>query len=85
MDASMHLNQGRTLLDKVLKFYPIMKEGDKSQVVLTDQDWMVLMDFTEHPDAKGLMPETVQQMSVDRTTRTIHVKTNDCDVEVKMG
>ncbi len=85
MDTSMHLNQGRTLLDKVLRFYPLMKEGDTADVVLTDQDWMVLMDFSEHPGSKEMLPESVSEVTVDRTTRIIHVKTNDCDVRVKMG
>lgn len=85
MEPTLHLKQGLTLLEKVLKFYPMMQEGDKAEVALTQQDWLVLMDFVENPGAKELLPENVEEMSVDRDSRLIHVKTNDCMVAVEMG
>ena len=85
MEPSLHLKQGQTLLNRVLQFYPIMQEGPTSTVSLTDQDWMVLMDFVEHPESAELRPERVESMAVDRTARTIHIKTTDCDVTVVMG
>ena len=42
MEPSLHLKQGLTLLEKVLKFYPMMQEGDRAEVCLTQQDWLVL-------------------------------------------
>ena len=85
MEPTLHLKQGLTLLEKVLKFYPMMQEGDRSEVALTQQDWLVLMDFVENPGAKELLPEKVEGMTVDREKRLIHVKTDDCNVEVEMG
>lgn len=85
MEPSLHLKQGQTLLNRVLQFYPIMQEGSTSTVSLTDQDWMVLMDFVENPDSTELRPERVESMEVDRTSRTISIKTDDCDVKVVMG
>ncbi len=85
MEPTLHLKQGLTLLEKVLKFYPMMQEGENAEVALTQQDWLVLMDFVENPGSKELYPENVQEMSVDREKRLIHVKTNDCNVEVEMG
>src|SRR5687768_2151318 len=83
MEPTLHMQQGLSLLDRVLKFYPIMREGDKAEVVLTEQDWMVLLDFTENPETTGIRPPAVKEMTVDRVNRTIHVKTDDCDVAVK--
>jgi hypothetical protein len=85
MEPTLHMQQGLNLLERVLKFYPLMKEGEKSEVMLTEQDWLVLMDFTENPETKEIIPPQVKEMTVDRRARTIHVKTEDCDVEVKMG
>ncbi len=85
MDISLHLKQGLTLLEKVLKFYPMLKEGNTAEVALTEQDWLVLMDFIENPQSKEMIPPTVQEMSVDRGKRTIAVTTADCNVAVTMG
>lgn len=79
------MKQGLTLLERVLQFYPMMQEGGKSEVTLTEQDWLVLMDFTENPETKAIIPPTVKEMVVDRASRTINIHTNDCHVEVKMG
>jgi hypothetical protein len=78
------MKQGLNLLERVLQFYPLMQEGASAQVMLTEQDWMVLMDFTENPEAVEIRPATVQEMTVDRAARTIHVVTGDCDVSVRM-
>jgi hypothetical protein len=79
------MKQGLNLLDRVLKFYPLMQEGDTSEVSLTEQDWLVLMDFTENPETKEILPEKVKEMTVDRLKRTINIRTDDCNVAVKMG
>ncbi len=85
MEPTLHMKQGANLLDRVLQFYPMMREGDSAVVVLTEQDWMVLMDFAENPEAKELIPARVSSMTVDRPTRTIRLVTDDCAVDVKMG
>ncbi len=85
MEPTLHLKQGLTLLEKVLKFYPMMQEGDRAEVALTQQDWLVLMDFVENPGARELLPENVEEISVDREKRLILVKTHDCLVNVEMG
>ena len=79
------MKQGLVLLERVLQFYPIMREGNTAQVTLTEQDWLVLMDFTENPETKEIIPATVKSMEVDRASRTINIETVDCRVEVKMG
>ncbi len=79
------MQQGLSLLERVLKFYPVMREGDTAEVVLTEQDWLVLLDFTENPETPPIRPTVVREMTADRVNRTIHVKTDDCDVAVKMG
>lgn len=85
MEPTLHMKQGLNLLERVLQFYPLMQEGSTSVVTLTEQDWMVLMDFTENPEAVEIRPATVTEMRVDRASRTIHVVTGDCDVSVTMG
>lgn len=85
MEPTLHQKQGLSLLERVLKFYPIMQEGSSAVVQLTEQDWLVLMDFTDNPQAGELFPEQVRAMTVDRSRRTINVKTDDCDIEVRMG
>lgn len=85
MEPTLHLKQGLTLLEKVLKFYPMMQEGDKAEVALTQQDWLVLMDFIENPESKELIPEKVQNMRVAIDDRKIHITTDDCEVDVEMG
>lgn len=79
------MKQGLNLLNRVLQFYPIMQQGDRSVVQLTEQDWLVLMDFTDNPDAQEHRPEQVQEMNVDRGRRTITIQVPNCLVEVKMG
>lgn len=79
------MKQGLNLLERVLQFYPMMQEGGKSEVVLTEQDWLVLMDFVENPEAKEIIPPKVKDIAVDRGSRIINVGTDDCNVEVKMG
>ncbi|MEO5931073.1 MAG: hypothetical protein ABIR47_14145 [Candidatus Kapaibacterium sp.] len=85
MEPTLHMKQGLGLLERVLQFYPIMREGNAAEVVLTEQDWLVLMDFTENPETKEIIPATVKSMEVDRTSRTINIDTGDCKVAVKMG
>lgn len=85
MEPTLHLKQGLTLLEKVLKFYPMMQEGDKAEVALTQQDWLVLMDFVENPASREMLPANVSEMTVDREKRLIYVQTDDCNVEVEMG
>lgn len=85
MEPTLHMKQGLNLLNRVLQFYPIMQQGDRSVVQLTEQDWLVLMDFTDNLDAQEHRPEQVQEMSVDRGRRTITIQVPNCLVEVKMG
>jgi hypothetical protein len=79
------MKQGLNLLERVMQFYPLMQEGDVSEITLTEQDWLVLMDFTENPETKELLPAKIKEMVVDRASRTINIATDDCKVEVKMG
>jgi hypothetical protein len=79
------MKQGMNLLERVMQFYPLMQEGDSSEVTLTEQDWLVLMDFTENPEIKELLPAKVKELAVDRASRTINLVTDDCKVAVKMG
>ena len=85
MEPTLHMQQGQGLLNRVLQFYPHMREGDRAVVTLTQQDWLVLMDFAQNPDAKQLTPDTVTDMKVDMGTGTITLQVPDCAVEVKMG
>jgi hypothetical protein len=85
MEPTLHMQQGLSLLNRVLQFYPYMREGERSEVMLTEQDWLVLMDFAQNPDAAELRPPTVTDMNVDLRTRTIKLTVPDCVVEVKMG
>lgn len=85
MEPTLHLQQGRTLLDKVLKFYPIVREGDTAEVELTQQDWLVLLDFVHNPASASLLPESVEKLEGDLDNRTIAVTTADCQISVTMG
>ena len=79
------MKQGLNLLERVLQFYPLMREGDTAEVQLTEQDWLVLMDFSDNPATKELLPATIREMSVDRSRRTIVIETEDCKINVRMG
>lgn len=85
MEPTLHMQQGLNLLNRVLQFYPYMREGDRSVVTLTQQDWLVLMDFAQNPEANEMRPEAVSDMAVDMRTGVINVTVPDCVVEVKMG
>lgn len=85
MEPTLHMQQGLNLLNRVLQFYPIMQEGVTSSVVLTEQDWLVLMDFAENPETPAILPEKVTSLSVDRPSKTISLSTPDCTVAVTMG
>ena len=79
------MQQGQNLLNRVLQFYPHVREGDRAVVTLTQQDWLVLMDFAQNPDATQFRPANVSDMAVDMGSGTIKVAVTDCTVEVKMG
>jgi hypothetical protein len=79
------MQQGQNLLNRVLQFYPHVREGDRAVVTLTQQDWLVLMDFVQNPETAELRPENVGDMTVDMGSGTINVQMPDCIVEVKMG
>lgn len=79
------MQQGLNLLNRVLQFYPHMREGDRAVVMLTQQDWLVLMDLVQNPDAAEHRPKPVGDMTVDMKTGTINVTVPDCVIEVKMG
>lgn len=85
MEANLHMQQGLTLLERIMKFYPVMKEGDRSTVTLSDQDWIVLMDLIDNPEAAAVRPAGITEMTVDRSTRKITINTADCVVTVVMG
>ncbi len=85
MEPTLHMQQGLNLLNRVLQFYPMMQEGTQSAVVLTEQDWLVLMDFADNPETAGILPEKVTSLAVDRQSRTITMVTPDCTVAVTMG
>ena len=79
------MQQGQGLLNRVLQFYPHVREGDTAVVTLTQQDWLVLMDFAQNPDAAEMRPASVSDMKVDMGSGTISLRVGDCDVAVKMG
>jgi hypothetical protein len=85
MEPTLHMQQGQNLLNRVLQFYPHVREGDRAVVTLTQQDWLVLMDFVQNPETAELRPENVGDMTVDMGSGTINVQMPDCIVEVKMG
>lgn len=85
MEPTLHMQQGQALLNRVLQFYPHVREADRAIVTLTQQDWLVLMDFAQNPEATELRPPVVEEMKVDMGTGTINVHVPDCTVEVKMG
>ncbi len=85
MEPTLHLKQGLTLLEKVLKFYPLLREGDEAEVALTQQDWLVLFDFVHHPESKGMLPENVASLSGDLDNRAILIDTDGCRVSVTIG
>ncbi|MBC8144444.1 MAG: hypothetical protein H7X80_02595 [bacterium] len=85
MEPTLHMQQGQGLLNRVLQFYPHVRDGENAVVTLTQQDWLVLMDFAQNPEAAELRPANVKEMTVDMGTGTINVKVVDCVVAVKMG
>ena len=85
MEPTLHLKQGLTLLEKVLKFYPLVREGDEAEVSLTQQDWLVLLDFVHNPASKELHPAEVKELTASIDDRKIWVVTEDCRVAVVIG
>jgi hypothetical protein len=85
MDVTLHVKQGVSLLERVLSFYPFMQDGNESIVVLSEQDWLVLMDFIENPETTELYPTNIKNMVVDRSIPVIKITTDNCNVQVKMG
>lgn len=85
MEPTLHLKQGLTLLEKVLKFYPLVREGETAEVSLTQQDWLVLLDFVHNPASKEMLPEQVNSLEGSIEDRTIYVETGDCRISVVIG
>lgn len=85
MEPTLHLKQGLTLLEKVLKFYPLVKEGTAAEVSLTQQDWLVLLDYVHNPASSELTPERVKNLSGSIDDRTITMDVDGCAVSVVIG
>ena len=85
MEPTLHLKQGLTLLEKVLKFYPLVREGESAEVSLTQQDWLVLLDFVHNPAAAELTPENVENLTGSVEERTISMDVDGCAISVVVG
>ena len=85
MEPTLHLKQGLTLLEKVLKFYPLVREGAEAEVSLTQQDWLVLLDFVHNPASKELIPDGVTNLTGEIDGRKITLTHGDCSIIVLIG
>jgi len=86
MDPGLHVKQALNHLNKVLAYYPYVREGDEATVALTPEDWHVVADALFRMDTpREVIPEAIEHYEMDETGRTIRLRTADCTVHVEAG
>ncbi len=82
MEPTKHLNQGITLLNRVISFAEMMKgrpgtDPTRPAVHLFEQDWFVLLDFIQNPDATSFVPESVRSLRAEPAAMKLVVEMTD--------
>lgn len=84
MDPGKHVDQGVRLLNRVLKYAPMVREDGEALVGLTDQDFQVVADllFRMDPDEE-VLPDEIEEYRVGEDRKTIELSTPDGPVIVE--
>lgn len=84
MDANLHVNQALNHLNRVLSYYPLVREGDEATVWLTYEDWHVLADLLfRMGDPTPYLPEAVRSFRLSEDESAIVVRTADCAIRIE--
>jgi len=82
---NLHRQQGVNHMNKVLGYAPMVAEAGTAEVFLTAEDWHVVADTLFHMDTpREELPEAIEAFSRSEDGQTIHFKTADLAIEVKM-
>lgn len=86
MDPGLHVKQAINHLNKVLAYYPYVREGDRATVALTPEDWHVVADALFRMNTpREVFPEAIRDYRLVENGRVIELDTADCTVVVEMG
>lgn len=86
MDPGLHVKQAVNHLNKVLAYAPYVREGDRSVVALTPEDWQVVADALFRMDTpRSFFPAAIEDYRLADNGRTIELDTADGTVAVEMG
>lgn len=85
MDPNLHVKQAVNHLNRVLDYAPMVAEEGKATVHLTQEDWRVVADalFKMNTPQEAL-PDTIQGYELVNQNRTIHLTTDDYDIDVEV-
>jgi hypothetical protein len=82
--ASKHVKMAVKHLNRVLNYAPMVAEGRKATVHLTQQDWQVVADMLFKMDADDAIPEEIEDYGLANENRTITLTTPDYDIDLEI-
>lgn len=72
-------------MNKVLGYAPLVAAGGTAEVFLTAEDWHVVADTLFHMDTpREEIPDAIQEFTRSEDGQTIHFKTADLAIDVRM-
>ncbi|MGB0650122.1 MAG: hypothetical protein ACPG3U_00210 [Rhodothermales bacterium] len=72
-------------MNKVLGYAPMVAENGEAEVFLTAEDWHVVADTLFHMDTpREEVPQAIEEFTRSDDGQTIHFKTADLVIAVKM-
>jgi hypothetical protein len=84
MDPSKHVQQGVSLLNRVLQYASMVREDGEALVGLTEQDWYVVSDLLFRMDVPDeTLPEEIEAYTLSDDQKIITLSTPDGPVRVE--
>lgn len=73
-------------IERILAYYPMVREGSDASVWLTFEDWQVLYDLLfRTPDAAAHLPEDIEEFRLLEGEAVILLEVADCHIRVEMA
>ena len=85
MDPNLHVKQAINHLNRVLDYAPIVAEDGRAAVHLTPEDWHVVADaLFKMNTPREVLPDAIESYELTGQNRTIHLQTNDYEIDLDM-
>lgn len=85
MDPSKHVTQGVNLLNRVLSYAPMVREGEEEALVgLTEQDWYVVADLLFRMSVDDdTLPEAIEDYTLGEDQKSINLQTPEGPIRIE--